>query len=314
MDIKTLRYALTTCRLMHVGKAAEELGIAQPTLSHKISTLENELGVKLFIRKNRSISLSPAGEIFMEESRKIVAAADQMVNLVRSVEQGLSGTLHVGYSGSVLLTPGFSEAIKQYGRSFPAIHLCLHENTPIQTLQSMEARKFDLAFTRGPIPAPPPSLVCQIFCSAPLAVAMHKDHPRARANSIRFRDLKDENFVSFNDPEGLGLHASLKFLCNEASFEPKITVRADSVASCINLVVAGMGITILPSDFCMRELHTELVLLPITDINAETEIVQVRRKIVLSPVERHFLAWIKADHEKRQQMTVPGKIRAQGNC
>ncbi len=312
MDILTLRYFLETARTLHMSRAATELGIAEPALSRKIKSLEAELQVRLFERAHRKITLTSAGEVLLDKVADLIDAADEAIRLTRAADEGLSGPLHIGYSGSALFDETVSSAIRLFARQFPDIDLHLHENPPMPLLKAMQTGAFDVGFARGPIGSCPKQMRYEVFSSSPLAIALPTGHPLAHLESVPFRLLAQEKFVSFNDPEGIGLDSSLKNMAHHAGFEPNITARVDSVASIVSLVMVGSGIAVLPRNVMGLDKNRAIHLAAIEDTCERTDIVLLQRKTSLPVVSRHFLAWLRknsqmpftfSDQSNKQQAT-----------
>ncbi|WP_146069745.1 LysR family transcriptional regulator, partial [Arthrobacter sp. B0490] len=100
MELRHLRYFVAVAEELHFGRAAELLRISQPPLSQQIQALEQELGVRLFDRTNRRVSLTDAGRLFLDETRRTLAQVDKSVDVVRRAEQGEIGELQVGFTSS----------------------------------------------------------------------------------------------------------------------------------------------------------------------------------------------------------------------
>lgn len=300
MDITTLRFFVITGKLEHMSRAAEELGISEPALSRKIKALESEVGARLFQRVNRGIKLTSAGRLFLAHASEIVEASAQAVHLTRAAELGAAGPLHIGYTGSSLFDHCVSDTIKLYARQFPNVDLHMHEFPPMPLLHAMEAGQFQIAFVRGPIGVCPHSMRTKLFSQTSLVAVFNPDHPLAGVGDISFDKLVKEKFISFNDPNGVGLDSTLKALALEAGFEPDITTRVDSVAGIISLVMVGIGIGILPADMMGFEDTPACVVRKLAQTNVKTDIMLLQRKTSLSAVERGFLSWVDAaKHGKR---------------
>ena len=97
MELRHLRYFLAVADELHFGHAAKRLQIAQPPLSRQIHDLEEELGVTLFSRQNRKISLTPAGAVFQEKARHILCYVDVACRLAQKADRGELGRLAIGF-------------------------------------------------------------------------------------------------------------------------------------------------------------------------------------------------------------------------
>src|ERR1700693_984392 len=96
MELRHLRYFIAVAEELSFRRAAERLHLAQPPLSSQIKSLEGELGLRLFDRSTRSVKLTAAGKVFLEEARAVVLAAEHATQTVRKAHQGLIGPLRIG--------------------------------------------------------------------------------------------------------------------------------------------------------------------------------------------------------------------------
>ncbi|MCA3642494.1 MAG: LysR family transcriptional regulator [Methylobacterium sp.] len=113
---------------LHFGKAALRLHMAQPPLSQAIKNLEELVGVPLLSRNKHFVALTPAGAVFLEEARELLARGQRAIDAARRADQGVTGTLTVGFVGSVsyALLP---RILRDFRVQFPSIHIDLRELT-----------------------------------------------------------------------------------------------------------------------------------------------------------------------------------------
>src|SRR6202007_3020265 len=98
MELRHLRYFVAVAEASNFSKAAAKLRVAQPALSRQVQALEDEIGVDLFKRSPRGVTLTAEGKLFLEEARKLMANAEESVNKVRALARGEYGELHIGYA------------------------------------------------------------------------------------------------------------------------------------------------------------------------------------------------------------------------
>lgn len=102
IDLKLLRYFLAVAEELHFGRAAARLNMSQPPLSTHIKELEQQLGTLLFIRHSRSVALTHAGKILMEESRRLLSSANQALARVEQIGRGEAGRIELGVIGTAM--------------------------------------------------------------------------------------------------------------------------------------------------------------------------------------------------------------------
>lgn len=102
IDLKLLRYFLAVAEELHFGRAAARLNMSQPPLSIHVKELENQLGTPLFVRHSRSVALTHAGKILMEESRRLLFSANQAFARVEQIGRGEAGRIELGVVGTAM--------------------------------------------------------------------------------------------------------------------------------------------------------------------------------------------------------------------
>ena len=129
MELRHLRYFAAVAEELNVRQAGRRLHVSQPPLSRQIRDLEEELGTKLFDRRKKKMTLTPAGESFLREARQILAHVERAGQLALAASRGETGQLTVGFLsalGGLLLPP----AIRSFRRRFPAVDVTVQEMSP----------------------------------------------------------------------------------------------------------------------------------------------------------------------------------------
>lgn len=309
MNFRALRHFVAAAEALHIGRAADSLGIAQPALSQQIRALEAELGVRLFHRANRRVTLTEAGRIFLAEARQILTASDRAVRLAREAERGTAGELHIGYNGSVVFEPRLRHLLERFRAATPDVTLTMHENAVETLLADLQATRLDIAFLRGPIGARPAGIAQEDFAHGPLVAALPAAHPLAERPRIALRDLADETFIGLPDSPGIGLMSSLHQVGERAGFVPRVMLQAGSVMSVLGLVGAGLGVSIIPQ-MPLSFSSPSFVLRPLDDPAAVTEVFLLYRTQIMSPVERRFLDMAREGQPKGRIGSDPSQARA----
>ncbi len=314
LNPRALQSFVVAADLLHVGRAAERLGIAQPALSQQIRVLEAQIGARLFHRAHRRIELTEAGRVFLPEARRLLAASDRAVQLARQAERGTAGELHIGYSGSVVFEPRLRGLLQRFRAAYPEVTLAMHENAVEPLLDDLQEMRLDIGFLRGPIGVIPAGISQARFVSSPLVVALPVGHRLARQDRIQPQMLSEESFIALPDSAGIGLADSLHRLGERAGFSPIVMLRAGSVASVLGLVGAGLGVSLIPQ--CSSEFTlSSVVLRELDDPAAVTEVLLLARIDMISRVERRFLdlvGQIEVPHAKTEHGRPRGESEDRG--
>ncbi len=298
MELRHLRYFVTVAEELHFGRAAERLFISQPPLSQQIQHLEREIGVALFLRTSRSVQLTPAGEVFLRDARLILAAVDNAVLGAKRAARGEEGWLGIGFAASATydLLPA---VLHDFRQSYPAIALSLVELNAAEQAVALHDHSIHVGFARPPI-------VDDLFVVAavlkePFVVALPATHPLVASTAVSLAELACEDFVSFPERPPPSYAQCVRQACEMASgFTPRVVQEVREMQTAISLVVAGLGIALLPAS--VANLHRAgLVLLPLQEPAPRTELAIVSRRDDPSPVLANFLAIVQAQIEHRER-------------
>lgn len=245
MELRHLRYFLGVAREANFTRAAEKLGIGQPPLSLQIKQLEQELGVTLFERTPSGVLLTRAGEAFRHEAMRVLEDAESAIRAAQRAARGETGHLRLGFSGSSVFNPVVPALIRQFKRSWPDAELTLMEGNTPQLLQALSDKRLDAAFVR-PGAGDFAGLRLHRFADEPMKIVLPAGHRLAKRPVLGLEALRNEAFVMVPGPAGATLYGAITEACRRAGFEPLLAQPAPQIPSVINLVAAGLGISIVP--------------------------------------------------------------------
>ncbi|RJQ85466.1 LysR substrate-binding domain-containing protein [Amycolatopsis panacis] len=244
MELRHLRYFATVAETCHFGRAAQRLHMAQPALSQAIRQLEAELGVSLFARTTRQVSLTPAGEFLLAETHRILGALDESVRGVRRIADGRLGLVRIGFTGTAAFShlPGIARAVR---RELPGVVLGVQGDllTPEQC-DGLRAGRLDLGVLRSP--ARGEDIELRTIEIEPLILAVAADHPLATAHHVSIVDLQGADFIGYTSRDSVVNDAVLR-ACQAAGFAPHRTQEAAGTAVLLALVAGGLGVAVVPA-------------------------------------------------------------------
>jgi len=242
MTIIQLRCFAEAAKCLNFGKAAKELYMSQPAVSQHIAALEQELGVKLFVRAGKNIRLSAAGALFLPDAADILGRIEKSAN--RLTEFNERPSMSIGVASS-LIVPGFHEILRKYRKRMPSVELSMVscEMQELRALFSNEA--VDLVFAPREAVEFIPEFFFRPISTAKMYCIVPKEHRLAGRHSLTFTDLNGETMIMLNDrysPPGMArVLRRVKELC------PDIKVlHSDSAALTVTMVAAGYGIAVMP--------------------------------------------------------------------
>lgn len=241
-----MRYFVAVAQEGNVTRAAARLNMSQPPLSQQIKELEKMLGVTLFQRTPQGMTVTAAGAVFLNEAQRTLQAAEVAQQAAVRAAQGRTGTLRVGFTSSAAFNPVVAGTLRAFRQHWPDVHLMLEETNSTHLTEALLKRTLDAAFLR-PGPAVPPGLRVHRFADEPMQVVLPASHPLANRKRIALKQLAAEPFVLFPRAVGLSLYDAVVGACQTAGFEPQRGVETTQLSSVINLVAAGMGVSVVPT-------------------------------------------------------------------
>jgi DNA-binding transcriptional LysR family regulator len=244
MDLRSLRYFLAVAEQQHFTRAAKTLDVAQPSLTYQIKKLERELGVQLFHRTKRSVSVTGPGKILVEEVRLLLAQVNSLVQTTQFVATGVIGDLSIGFveSAAVAMLP---DVVRELRKHHPQITLRLHEMTTWDQVASLRKRVIDVGIIRSPIPDP--HIETCFLQRETLVVALPDTHPLARRKALSLQMLRNEPLIAFAGSRYSRLHNEIVSLCRRAGFTPAVEHHFEEWLTICGVVATGAGIAIIPS-------------------------------------------------------------------
>ena len=262
MELRHLRYFLALAEELSFTRAAERVGIAQPPFSQQIQALEQEIGVRLVDRTPRRVVLTEAGTVFAERVRSILSRIGEAVVVTQQVGRGLSGHVCVGFTESGCFHPAVTRTLLEFRQAYPALHVTLQENKSTNLVAMIREGTVDAAFIRPPFEAD------EVVAYTPLlhekmVVAVPRGHRLASRKAITLAGLSDEVFVFYHRDVRPGLTDAVIAACERSGFHPRVSQETPQLTSTLNLVAAGLGVSVVPES--LKHLRTnDIVYLRLT--------------------------------------------------
>ncbi len=245
MELRHLRYFVAVAEEQNVTRAAERLRVSQPPLSRQIRDLEEELGVSLFERSAKSVRLTDAGRVFLQEARAVLQRAGEAVKTVQAVSTGERGELHVAYAPSLTIEilPKMLRAFQEHA---PGIRVHLHDLSTEEMLNALRTKKAQVALMIQPSERALRGLNFIELQQYSLRIAAHPAHPCARRRKVTLNDIAAERLIVYSAKEYPEYHDMLASLFGTIHRAPQIAEEHDSSTSLIAAVEAGRGVSLVP--------------------------------------------------------------------
>ncbi|MFJ2621254.1 LysR family transcriptional regulator [Glutamicibacter sp. NPDC087344] len=243
MELRQLQYFLVVAEHLHFGRAAEELRMSQPPLTVAIKKLEQELGVQLFARTTRSVSLTPAGQMYREKISPLLEDLQRVNQELAEVGEGLRGRISVGFVSSASYA-AIPEAIRLFRERRPHVELSLRPLTTDEQIEQLLEERLDLGVLRDPVRLPGVDL--EEIYTEQLMVALPSGHPLAAEAELSIEQLAGQDFILFPYKYMSGFYSLVHSLF-DGHTPPRIVERAIHQETILGLVAAGLGLSILPA-------------------------------------------------------------------
>ena len=257
MELRQLRYFVAVAEELHFARAASRLHLAQQPVSFQIKQLEEELGVCLFHRTTRQVTLTEAGRALLEEVYVALAHLERGVKEARRAQQGERGQLVIGYL-STLLYNLLPETVHRFRQRFPEVEVVLKELVSPTPEQHVVSAELDVALLIWEGQQQPfPELASELLCTEPAMVALPKAHPLSRRTAVPLRELAGEPWVMYGRRQKPHTYDQAIALCQRTGFSPTIVQEAATEQAVLGLVAAGVGVALVAG--CLREVHANTV-------------------------------------------------------
>jgi DNA-binding transcriptional LysR family regulator len=238
-ELRLLRYFVVVAEELHFGNAAARLYISQPALSQQIKALEDQVGMPLFVRGPRGVTLTQAGEALLDDARDLLERSERLGESVEQLRRGAGGTLKVGVAPGV---PGrlLPELVSLLRAEKPDARIVVRElATPAQVV-ALNDGSLDLGLVREPIDDP--SLARRCLLVELLGVSLPVSHPLAAREQISLRDLEGERFICFPRQWAPSLHDILVRAMLEAGVDAEYQ-QSEHLSTTQGMVAAGLALT-----------------------------------------------------------------------
>ena len=236
MELRQLEYFQMASRLKNITRAAERLRVSQPNITVAIKKLEGELGIQLFDRSQKQLSLTPEGAVFLGRVEVALRNIQDAVLEVNDYKQLQKGTIKIGIPpmmGAYL----FPKIFSSFQRRYSHLDVYLHEEGSVAIREQLERDELDFGIIIIPDTSPNLQLLpmarSQIVCCVP------EDSDLAARKAITLQDIEDHNLIMLK--EGSFLRQTMLQKMKTAGFTPNIVLESNQVVTIMGLVASGVG-------------------------------------------------------------------------
>lgn len=287
MNLFYLRYFVTLARVKHYTRAAEQLCITQPSLSHAISQLENELGVPLFEKSGRNTTLTRFGEEFLVCAEHTLSTLDAGVSSIRKSARG-EGLIRLGFLRTlgVEFIPRLAAGFLKKNAELD-IHFTFHTGVTQHLLEGLAARKYDLIFCSEPLEKE--NLTVIPIQKQDLVLITPKDHPLASRNDTDLEETLLYPHIFFDKSSGIRNVVDRMF--SQIGRQPEIAYETEEDQVIAGLVAQKFGIALVPYMDLLLKLDVKI--LSIRSPSCERAIFMINdNRIYMPPAVKRFREFV----------------------
>lgn len=292
MNLQQLRYVLAVAETRSFTRAAEGLFVVQSALSQQVRKLEDELGVPIFNRTTRSVSLTPAGEALTPLMRQVIAGVDQLAINAQALRGTVTGRLTVGMMEIPSESLDVAALMATFHARYPDVTVTLRSGGSDLLVQATRERKLDVAIV-GSNAARSTDLACEHLFSESLVAVLPVTHPLAGKPSVTLDELAELPFIDFPPGYGLRRETDRGF----AAVRRRVAFEVTRVDEVIHFICEDLGVALLPESVAHSRAQTNstLVLLPVRGADLRREVHLVAPLVQLQSAATQ--AFIQCVHE-----------------
>jgi LysR family hydrogen peroxide-inducible transcriptional activator len=290
MTLQELRYLVALAEHGHFGRAATACNVSQSTLSTQIKNLELQLGVKLFERTTKSVSVTAVGREIAGRARQVLEEVDAIMSVAHTISGPLSGGFSLGVIPTLgpYVLPWLIPALK---RDYPELRLALREDLTAPLLERLASHRLDAALMA--LPVPDGRLETLALFDEPFWFAEPKGRKPAAANIMTENELHGQRLLLLT--EGHCLRDQALAICRTTDREDEGDFRATSLETILQMVATGLGSTLLPAMACSEARSRAVTTRPL-EAGVGRRIGLVWRRSYPRPSDIHLLAETLRNH------------------
>ena len=251
MNTLQMKYFLTAATCLNFTQAADLLYITQPALSRQMASIENELGVSLFVRTNRDVKLTSAGKSLFEDIKRIYDDYQKSAQRAKNVESGLSGKLSIGVLDGTYLSDILPQAMELFTDMFPYVEMTL-DNYSFNSLATLLYEgKLDIAITLFFDIQNRHNIAFRVIEKSYDHIAVHRSNPLSAREEILLSDIGDNTFIIISIADSEKSASLILDGCRKLGFSPNVKYSPKLQTSML-WVQSGLGVVMLDSRNILR--------------------------------------------------------------
>ena len=268
VDIRHLEYFVEVAKQLNVTKAASILHISQPSLSKAIKKMEDELGVTLFDRSFRQLTLTDTGKALFHNAKHVLHAYQHLTSDLHEVMDLKKGEIKIGIP-PIIGAAFCSKLISRYIDLFPLIHVSLLEVGSKKIKDGILDGTLDIGFVCSK-PVHTKEIETIEFVKDPLKLVINKSNPLRKNSQITLKALAKEPFIMYR--QDFSLYDKIIDACSAHGFHPNIVCESSQKDFILEMVEAKLGIALLPEKICNKINNNNIISIPFIEPTVHLEL------------------------------------------
>ncbi|MBW9089801.1 LysR family transcriptional regulator [Rhizobium wenxiniae] len=251
MDKRLLNSFVVLAEELHFIRAAGRLRITQSALSQQISRLEQEIGVQLFDRSRRRVSLTDAGQSLFEEGSLALRQLNLAIDMAKRAANGHVGSLTIGFADAAALNV-LPKLTSEFSKRYPGVNIILHEMISAEQVEALRARRIQIALLRPVFEDG--DFDTALLLREPYVVAVSATHKLADCDTIRLADLSDEGLITTRRVKARYVEENFRPFLKRAGVTLRTVQEVNELHAILGLVAGGLGIALFPRSITSLQL------------------------------------------------------------
>ena len=287
MEIRHFRYFLAVARQRNFTRAAEQLGIAPPTLTRQIQDMEHALGTRLFLRQQRQVSLTEAGATLLIEAEATVRQFELAQRNAQRAGRGEIGHIELGYVASAVYSGLLQKQVQAFSYACPDVSLSVRESAMAALPGRVAEGRFDIGYIRSPMTLPE-GLEAVRLDSEGFVLALSADSWLCRLAQINAEQLQAQTFILPEQVSGTLQVAA------QGGFAPRLGPQPGGLVAVIALVSLGQGVAVVPASVVGHVSLPNVVYRPIADSPASSWLSLIHRRFEKAPAVVRYIEQVRS--------------------
>lgn len=265
MDITLLEHFLIIAETQSFTKAADILDKSESVLSRQMARLEDEIGLQLFNRSNRRITLTPAAKVFYSGASEVIRKYYQSINEAHDIQSGASGIIHLGIFENHMMSDSVMQLLQGFQHKYPKILVELESRDVFALRQSLKDGELDLFYSATSAFQEDKALSVLPCGSGRNYLVVSKSHPAAGRDvrEMKLSDFKDDRFIIRENAQNF--MRKFSETCSRSGFVPHYVFVSDQTQM-LTMALMGSGVLVMnETHFFVK--NRDVIALPLRELS-----------------------------------------------